>query len=72
MLPPAHINARVIRKMMKVFLSHMHEVWYRLEFGEAPPKPYAFSILGHAHYIPPPNLDVVGLISNAQTNNHLP
>jgi hypothetical protein len=33
-------------------------VWYTAVFNERPPKPYAISILGHAHYIPPPKTDV--------------
>lgn len=60
-LPDGHIHMRAMRKMEKLFLSHMHEVWYRLEYGEMPPKPYAFAYLGHAHYIEPPNLEAVGL-----------
>jgi len=53
-LPPAHIHARAKRYAVKLFLAHFHEVWYEIEFGVKPPKPYAISILGHAHYIPPP------------------
>lgn len=60
-LPDGHLHMRAMRKMEKLFLSHFHETWYRLEFGEVPPKPYAFAHLGHAHYIAPPNLDVIGL-----------
>lgn len=53
-LPPAHIHARARRYAVKMFLSHLHDVWYRHEYGEAPPKPFAIGILGHAHYIKPP------------------
>jgi len=56
MLSPAHIDARARRYAVKIFLSHLHECWYRQEFGENPPKPFAISIQGHAHYMPPPQL----------------
>ena len=55
MLSPAHIDARARRYAVKIFLSHLHECWYRQEFGENPPKPFAIS-KGHAHYMPPPQL----------------
>jgi len=55
MLPPAHIHARAKRYAVKLFLSHLHEVWYTLHFGVAPAPPYAIAVLKHAHYIPPPN-----------------
>jgi hypothetical protein len=55
-LPPAHIHARAKRYSVKMLLSHLHEVWYEIEFGEKPPKPFAISILGHAHYIAPPDV----------------
>lgn len=54
MLPPAQIDARARRYAVKLFLSHLHDVWYRRHFNEAPPKPYAIAFLGHAHYIAPP------------------
>ena len=57
MLPPDHIHARAKRFAVKLFLSHLHEVWYYLENGTRAPKPYAFSILEHdqGSYIAPPN-----------------
>jgi hypothetical protein len=57
-LPPGQIDARARRYAVKIFLSHLHEIWYRHEFGVEPPKPYAISILGHGDYIAPPNMDV--------------
>ena len=59
MLSPAHIDARARRYAVKLFLSHLHECWYRQHFGEEPPKPFAISIQGHAHYIPPPQLGLM-------------
>ena len=53
-LPPAHIQQRAERYAVKIFLSHLHAVWYRYHFGVEPPKPFAIAILGHAHEITPP------------------
>ena len=50
-LPQAQILARARRWTIKLFVSHLHEHWYTLEFGEPPAKPYAIAILGHAHHI---------------------
>ena len=55
MLPPAHINQRASRYAVKIFLSHLFSVWYEMEHGLKPPKPYAIAILGHAHEVPVPN-----------------
>lgn len=54
-LPPAHINSMAKRYAVKMFLSHLHEVWWKHEFKAAPVKPYAIAILEHGHYIPVPN-----------------
>lgn len=58
-LPPAHIDQRAKRYAVKIFLSHLFEVWYELDRGEKPPKPYALAILNHAHKIEIPNYDLV-------------
>lgn len=55
-LPKAQIHMRAKRFAVKIYLSHLHHVWYQHVFGEAPPKPFAISILGHAHHILPPEL----------------
>lgn len=54
-LPPAHIHARAKRWAVKIFLSHLHEVWYEKHYGEPLPArfQYPFAILGHAHKIKP-------------------
>jgi hypothetical protein len=57
MLPPAQIHARAKRYAVKLFLSHLHDVWYREEFKKAPPLPYAIAHLGHVDFFPPPNKD---------------
>lgn len=53
-LAKAHIHARARRYAVKLFLAHLHEVWYTHHYGKAPPLPYPIAILGHAHYIAPP------------------
>ncbi len=53
-LPPAHIHARAKRYAVKLFLSHLHHVWYELAFGEAPPNPYPIAHMGHTHMRSPP------------------
>lgn len=52
-LPPAHIQARAERYAVKIFLSHLHEIWYKKHYGVNPPAPFAIAILGHAHKIEP-------------------
>lgn len=54
-LPDAHIHARAKRWAVKLFLAHWHHVAYECHYGVAPPKPYALTILGHAHEITVPN-----------------
>jgi hypothetical protein len=48
-LPPAHIHARARRWAVKIFLSHYHQVAYKMHFGVEPPAIFAIAILGHAH-----------------------
>lgn len=52
-LPPAHIHARAKRYAVKMFLSHLFEVWRKQE-GLPVPNPFAIEHLGHAHKIEPP------------------
>lgn len=54
-LPPAQIDARARRYAVKIFLSHLHQVWYEWHFKVPAPKPFALAILGHAHMIEPPS-----------------
>jgi hypothetical protein len=58
-LPDGHIESRVKRYAVKIFLSHYHAVAYELHYNEKPPKPFAISILNHAHEIPIPNWPMV-------------
>jgi hypothetical protein len=57
MLPPAHIDARARRWAVKLFLSHLHAVWFKEHYGKDAPEPYALAITGHAHLIPVPTFD---------------
>lgn len=59
MLPPGHIQARITRYGVKLFLSHWHEAAFFSAYGWLPPLPYAISILGHKDYIAPPNMEVI-------------
>lgn len=56
-LPPAQIDARARRYSVKIFLSHLQMVWFKMHYGVEPPKPFAIAILGHAHMIDPPSLN---------------
>lgn len=58
-LPPAHINAMAKRFAVKMFLSHLFEVWYEYEHGEKPPKPFVEQHLGHVHIIHAPNREIL-------------
>lgn len=52
-LPPAHVDARARRWVVKLFLAHFHEEWYRRHYGTEPPAPYPIQFMGHAHKIQP-------------------
>lgn len=58
-LPLARIDMRAARYATKLFLSHLHEVWWKHEYGSDPakpcPLPYAIAHLGHVDLIPPPD-----------------
>jgi hypothetical protein len=56
-LPPGRIDLRARRWVAKLFLSHYHEVIWRMRLGSPPPLPFAIARLGHADYIAPPGLD---------------
>ena len=52
-LPPAHIHARAKRYAVKMFISHLHEIWYEIELGKPAPVPYVMVHGGHVHKIEP-------------------
>ena len=53
-LPDGQIHARAKRYAVKLFLAHLHEVWYELEYGTKAPLPYAIARMDHAHKIEVP------------------
>jgi Transposase IS116/IS110/IS902 family len=55
-LPPAQIDARARRYAVKLFLAHLHGVWFWQANGTLPPRPYIIEHGGHAHVIHPPNM----------------
>ena len=62
-LPPAHVDAQARRYAVKLFLSHLHLVWYWKANGQLPVSPYAIGHMEHTHFIRPPNVDLVpGLV----------
>lgn len=64
-LPPAHIHARAKRYAVKLFLSSLHMIWYFRHYGVLPAKPYVIEVLGHAHFVSPPNIEIVPGLSAA-------
>ena len=58
-LPPAHIDARARRHATKIFLSHLHAVWFWVLNKKLAPRPYMMEYGGHVHYVPIPNADLV-------------
>lgn len=75
-LPPAQIDARARRYAVKIFISHLHEVWFEWHYGQPAPKPFALDILGHAHYFAPreriprdPNMPILPLPSYTEIRN---
>lgn len=57
-VPPFYLDRMACRWVAKIFLSHVHALWYWTENHRAPPKPFAIAILGHAHEIAIPNTDL--------------
>lgn len=58
-LPNAHIDAMARRYAVKIFLSHLFEVWYEHHHGVKIPAPYEVRILGHKHIFHPPNQNIL-------------
>lgn len=54
MLPPGRLDLRARRVAVKLFLSHLHQVWWET-YRDGAPAPYSVAHLEHAHYSPPPN-----------------
>ena len=54
-LPPAHIHSRAKRYAVKLWLAHLHQVWFEKATGAPAPLPYPIAHLDHAHRIEPPH-----------------
>jgi hypothetical protein len=61
MLTEPHIDARARRWTVKIFLSHLHQVWYERHYGRPPPMPFDNSKLSeddfklsHEHFVSKP------------------
>lgn len=52
-LPPSQLDGRARRYAVKIFLSHMNEIWLE-RTGQPIRKPFPLEKLGHSGYIPPP------------------
>lgn len=50
-VPAFYLDRWACRWTVKIFLSHVHALMYWNAYGKVPPKPFAISILGHAHEI---------------------
>lgn len=66
MLPPAHIDARARRWVVKLFLSHWHTAAYFQHYGVLPPKPYVLEhIAGHVHRVVMPHMEMLPGLAEA-------
>lgn len=52
-LPDAHIHSRATRFAVKIFISHLFEEMYRVEYNSEPPRIYPHVYLEHNDYIEP-------------------
>ncbi len=73
MLPPAHIHSRARRYAVKLFLSHLQEVWFFDHYQKLAPAPYVFvHQQGHTHYIAPPNMHLIpGMLEARKTRGDI-
>ncbi len=53
-LPPAHVDARARRWVVKIFLAHFFEAWYEKHHEKPAPLPYPEAHLQHVHIIRAP------------------
>jgi hypothetical protein len=68
LLPPGNLDRQACNFAAKIFLSHLHVVMYWNHYKKAPPKPFATAILGHAHEILIPGLELFPGLSEAYYN----
>jgi hypothetical protein len=58
-LPPAHLQARAERWVVKLWLAHLHEAWTVAATGQLPRKPYVLDKLGHTTEIVPQHQELI-------------
>lgn len=54
-LPLAQIDAQARRFAVKIFLSHLHAVWFETHYSKSAPTPYTIAHKDHVHMIVIPN-----------------
>jgi hypothetical protein len=57
-LPDFNLDSQACRYAAKMFIAHLHAIWFWHHFGEPPPRPFAIAHLGHAHELRVPNADM--------------
>jgi hypothetical protein len=57
-LPDGNLDRQACNYAVKLFLSHLHAVMYWDRYKKPTPKPFAISILGHAHEIRVPHSEM--------------
>jgi hypothetical protein len=64
-LPAGNLDRQACNFVAKIFLSHLHGVMFWDRYKSAPPRPFALSILGHAHEIVIPNHEMFAGLAQA-------
>lgn len=64
-LPANNIDSQACNFVAKIFLSHLHALMFWDKYDQAPPRPFAIAILGHAHEVRIPNTDMFPGFSRA-------
>ena len=57
-LPAGNLDRQACNITAKLFLSHLHAVMFWDRFKKPPPTPFAIAILGHAHEIKIPHMEM--------------
>lgn len=57
-LPDGNLDRQACNITAKMLLSHLHAIMYWDHYGKPPPKPFAIAILGHAHEVRIPNIEM--------------
>lgn len=57
-LPAGNLDRQACNYVAKIFLSHLHVIMYWNKYKKAPPKPFSIAILGHAHEIMIPHIEM--------------